>query len=235
MRRHSLCYTISCGFLLAGCAASDNYAWSDLEIEKVQWANTDVRSNHPALLHGMKPLPDGRFGNSIFAIRCFYIPMGLIFEFENFTEFTIIVNWERCALVDDERWTHNILHPEILEEASVQSEVVVLVAPYAMRRVPFVPRMSFREQTSRPKGRGTFHPRRQDLTESGFTERCILSLQYRDEELLYDFTMQFRPKAMESIGTAASKPADEWTRKPNNGTAAHDSKVDSASAAAGKQ
>ncbi len=120
-------------------------------------------------------------------------------ELENLTEAPLVLNWRECAIVDSAGWTYSIAHPELAEEALTQADVVVLIAPYAKRRIPIVPRAAFRLQTALPAGVAPARPRRDNWPTAGLTERIILNLSYRGETLYYDLSMRYVPLSDEAL------------------------------------
>lgn len=176
-----------------GCVRGDGVGFSDLVFAEAGLTLDHFRGNEAALRAGLRSLEDGRLGNSFFAMLVQFTPFGFIVDIENLTQFPVWLNWERCALVDSDGWTHNILHPELREEMDGQAHVDVLIAPYAKRRIVLAPRGVLRNQLNRPGASRPFHPESREVGEDGFAERMILSLQYRDQELFYDLTLGFRP------------------------------------------
>ena len=180
---------------LPGCEGPTKSRLSYPSESKGRLSLVAVRSNDPGLSYGLRGLEDGRIGNEVFALTCRYFPGGFLLVLENFTESPLFVNWEACALVDDEGWTHSILHPELAEESSAQSHIRVIVAPYAKRWVPLVARCLAPHQFNRPATETIFHPRSNKSGKMAFSQRILLSIQFRDEELFYDFTLRYEPKS----------------------------------------
>jgi hypothetical protein len=152
-----------------------------------------VQANELGLRYGIETLEQGGFGNDLFAFEAAYFSAGYIFDFRNLTEYPIVLNWERCLLVDHEGWTHNITDPDVgvLRKEGPYSEVII--APVAKRRVAFVARGTLEQQLNRPGRSRAFHPPRATIGAKGFTERVILDLTYRGKHLTYDLTVRLRP------------------------------------------
>lgn len=185
--------------LSVGCSAFSDNVGTDVGGELISFDLKAIRGNFEGLRYGLKTLDDGRFGNGVFALRLGYNPVGYHMTIENLTDFPLWLNWRRCALVDSQAWTHSILCPELYDEVIARQldKGEILIAPYAKRFAAMLPRTSSARRQRRPGSGGSFHPRLKDIPKDGVTERMILSIQYREEELRYDIEIAWRLKETE--------------------------------------
>jgi hypothetical protein len=135
----------------------------------------------------------GPFRTNVFALSFILAgTTGYVLEVENLTRFPLEFDWKRSLLVDADGWTHPLVYPGAAKSDVYRSEsnLPVIIAPYAKRRVVFASRSALcpDEFPFKPGVDPIGLFRRVPSSEQDeLLEGLLLVFTFRGEELMYRF------------------------------------------------